>query len=273
MKKMRSLFLVLVLGLGLCCPRAQGQTTAMTMTFSIICQYVTNSYTTNLSPLVINKFQRVTTVLLNSANLVKAMSVDMFGTKWTNWAGASIVYEQNMTNGNQGIFLRLAGRQTNVSSFFVNDFSTNGFVNMFSQDVDSAFHGTNYDIMGTNSQLPLVGGNVYEHETSTNSNFNVSDNLAYLTFTSVNTSFTLFGFSQGTLLNTVYDREGDIAKVNKAMITGAGTFTLNVTTNFLDIAVTNATQTPAIHYVGLAHGTVYMAIPYHLNIGSAEGGP
>ena len=270
MKKMRCLFLVLALGLGLCSQRAQGQTTAETMTFSIICQYVTNTYSTNYSPLVINKFQHVITVLLDSANLAKAMEVDLFGAKWTNWQGASIVYEQNMITGNQGIYLRWAGKQTNVSSFFTNSFSTNGFANMFSQDVASAFNGTNYAVSGTNDLLPLIGGNVSEELDSTNSNFNVSDNLAYLTFSSSNTSFTFFGFSQGALLNTVYDKEGDIAKVNKAMLVGAGTFSLNVTTNIYPyLNITN--YTIPTNYTGLAHGTVYLSGPYYYDIGPPEG--
>jgi hypothetical protein len=267
MKKMRSLFLVLALGLGLCWQRAQGQTSAQTLTFSIICQYVTNTYTTNLSTHTTNEDRHVVTVLLNSANLVKAMAADMFSTNWaTNWprwAGASIVYEKNLESGNQGIYLRIAGRQTNVSSFFTNGFSTNGFANMFSQDVDSVFHGTNYDTIGTNSLLPLTGGGIFIGGPG------ASDNLAYLTFTSTDTSFTLFGYSQGTVVNTVFDREGDVGKVVQGLIVGAGTFSLNVTTNFLRVTTNNAT--PPINYPGLAHGTVYVTAPYHLNFGPPEG--
>jgi len=263
MNKMRSVFLVLALGLGLCSQRAQGQTTAETMTFSIICQYVTNTYVTNLSTQTVVKTQHVVTVLLNSANLVKAMAIDMLGAKWTNWAGASIVYEQNAITGNTGIYIRLLGRQTNVSSFFFNEFSTNGYEDMFSHDVSSAFVGTNYCVTSTNSQLPLTGNGIFIGGPS------VSDNLAYLTFTSTNTSFTLFGFSEGTLLNTVYDREGDITKVNRSQIIGAGTFSLNVTTNYLRVTTNNAA--PAINYPGLAHGTIYLAAPYHLDFGPPEG--
>jgi len=247
----------------LCSQRAQAQTTAQTMTFSIICQYVTNTYTTNLSTQTVTQNPRVLTVLLDSANLVKSMAVDLFNTNWTKWQFASIVYEQNQESGNQGIFLRYWGNQTNVSSFFINSFSSNGFANMFSQDVAGAFNGTNYAVNGTNSLLPLTGGGIFIGGPD------ASDNLAYLTFTSVNTSFTFFGYSQGTLLNSVFDKEGDVGKVNKALLTGAGTFSLNVTTNFL--SVTNATAVPPIHYNGLAHGTVNVAAAYHLNIGPPEG--
>jgi hypothetical protein len=271
MKKMRSLFLVLIVVFGLCAERAQGQTTAMTMTFSIICQYVTNTFTTNYSPLVITEHTNVQTVLLNSANLVKAMAVDLFGTKWTNWSPATIVYEQNQITGNEGIFLRYLGKQTNVSQFFTNGLSPDGYSNTFSADVPLVLNGTNWVTNATGStNLPLMGRVSIQNPP-------VTANLAYLTFTSANTSFTLFGYSQGSLLNTVYDKEGDTALVNKAMIVGAGTFSLNLTTNFLRVT-TNTTgvptnYTPAINYGGVAHGTVYMAIPYHLNIDASEGGP
>ncbi len=236
----------------------------MTLTFSIICQYVTNTFTTNYAPLVITEHTNVETVLLNSANLVKAMAIDLFTNKWTNWAGATIVYEQNQITGNQGIFLRLLGKQTNVSPFFTNGFSSNGFANAFSVDVPSVFNGTNWATNGTNSILPLTGRVTIQNPP-------VTANLAYLTFTSTNTAFTLFGYSQGSLLETIYDKEGDLAQVNKAMIVGAGTFSLNLTTNFL--RVTNSTAVPPTNYAGVAHGTVYMAIPYHLNIDASEGGP
>jgi len=267
MKKLRCLFLVLALALGFCSQRAQAQVVAETMTFSIICQYVTNTYVTNLSQETVTTNAHVTTVLLNSANLVKAMAADIFrtnwATNWPRWIGSSIVYEQNMETGNYGIFMRFGGRQMNVSSFFTNVFSTNGFANMFSQDVPSVFNGTNYDSNGTNSLLPVTGGGIFIGGPA------ASDNLAYLTFTSSNSSFNLFGYSQGTILETVFDKEGDVGKVNKAQIIGAGTFSLNVTTNFLFATTNNAV--PAINYPGLAHGTIYLAPPYHLNIEPPEG--
>ncbi|HEV7924247.1 MAG TPA: hypothetical protein VGR14_02760, partial [Verrucomicrobiae bacterium] len=267
MKKMRCLLVVLSLALGLCAQRAQAQVAAETMTFSIICQYVTNTYVTNLSKETVTTNAHVVTVLLNSANLVKAMAADLFRTNWTTnwprWDGASIVYEQNLETGNYGIFMRFMGRQTNVSSFFTSPYSTNGYANMFSVDVPSVFSGTNYDSDGTNSLLPVAGGGIFIGGPP------ASDNLAYLTFTSSNAAFNLFGYSQGTILETVFDKEGDVGKVNKAQIIGAGTFSLNLTTNFLFVTTNNAV--PATNYPGLAHGTIYMAPPYHLDIEPPEG--
>jgi len=267
MNKMRCLFLVLAFCLALCAQRGQAQVVAETLTFSIICQYQTNTYVTNLATQTVTTNAHVQTVLLNSANLVKAMAADIFRTNWTTnwprWAGSTIVYEQNMETGNTGIFMRFAGRQMNVSSFFTNSFSTNGYADTFSQDVPSVFNGTNFDSNGTNSLLPVTGHGIFIGGPDT------SANLAYLTFTSSNSSFNLFGYSQGTIEETVFDRAGDIGKVNKAQIIGAGTFSLNLTTNFL-FATTNNAVTPT-NYAGVAHGTIYMAAPYHLDIEPPEG--
>jgi len=120
------------------------------MTFSIICQYVTNTYITNVATGTTNQNQHLLTVIIDSANIVKAISLDMFGTAWTNWIGSALVYEENMTNGNQGIFLRYGGKNTNVSRFFTNSFSTNGYANMFSHDAAAVFGGTIYPAVSTN---------------------------------------------------------------------------------------------------------------------------
>jgi len=259
MKKMRYLFLVLALGFGLRAQRVQGQTAAQNMSFSIICQYVTNIYATNLSNQAINENQQLTTVLLNSHNLAKAVAIDLLGTNWVQWLGASFVYEENMLTSNQGIYLRINGKQTNVSSFF-----GDSFTNMFSQNVSNVFIGMSY------ATLPLIGGVIEDVGGVKTTNRNTHDNLAYLTFASTNISFNLFGYSQGVLTNVIYDREGDVAKVDQAEIVGSGTFSLNVTTNiypYLDITK----YTVPTNYTGLAHGTIFVTAPYHLNIGPPEG--
>jgi hypothetical protein len=259
MKKMRCLFLVLVLGCGVCAQRAQGQVAAQNITFSIICQYITNIYATNISALTTNENQQVTTVIVNSHNLAKAAAIDLLGTNWTKWQGASFIYEQNMITSNQGIYLRLNGKQTNVSQFFGDNFT-----NMFTQNVSNVYSGTNY------ASLPLIGGIKYDVGGVKSTNYTASDNLAYLTFSTTNISFSLFGYSQGSLVNVIYDREGDTAKVDQPEIVGAGTFSLNVTTNIYPYL--NITKyTPATNYTGLAHGTVMFSAPYHFDIEPPEG--
>jgi hypothetical protein len=273
---MRYLFLVLALGFGLSAQRAPAQTVAQDMTFSIICQYATNIYSnTDVVTGTTTKHQQIVTVLLDTANIAKAIALDLEGTNWdrgvsgsTDWAGAAIVYEQNMINSNQAIFLRVGGKQTNVSRFFTNNSSTNAFGNMFSQTVGDVFIGTNY------ATLPLLGGYTYNTSGNTKTNDTAIGNLAYLTFSSTNTSFALFGFSQGTLIDvfgfsdhTLYSNQ-----VEQALINAAGTFSLNLTTNIY----TYLTNTPPYsnnpsffvltNYTGIAHGTINVNQPYFLNI-------
>jgi hypothetical protein len=318
MKKMRYLFLVLALGFGLCAQRAQSQTVGQPMTFSIICQYVTNIYTTNASTKEIYQNQLLTTVLLSSANLIKAMIVDTFwrnnATTWqsnfTYWSASTLSYEENMITGNQGIYLVHGTNQLNVTSFFgTNIFSTNSVANMFAQDATNVFSGTIYPAISTNgyanllsgagstnfddaiipdSTLPLSGGYgfFYTNSPATSNNYAAYDNLAYLTFNSSNISFNLFGYSQGALVIAAYDNNL-LGKVDQGQIVGAGTFNLNLTTNFLRLTsnfvyyvnlsadvTTNHTVTnaiPATNYSGLAHGTVFVGKPFRLNFGPPEG--
>jgi hypothetical protein len=230
--------------------------------------------------------------------MVKAIAIDMFTNAWTNWQASDLVYEENMTSGNQGIFLRYGTNNVNVSRFFTNRFSTNGYANMFSRDVPAVFGGPIYPAFSSNgyaslfpqeatndfdatihpdNSLPLAGGYGYFlGDGMTSNNYTLYDNLAYLTFATRNISFTLFGYSQGALINTVYDPEGNVGKVDRAEIIGAGTFSLNLTTNFLfrtngypDVV---ATVVPATNYTGLAHGTVIAPAPYYrLDYGPPKG--
>jgi hypothetical protein len=289
MKKMRYLFLVLALGFGLCAQRAPAQTAAQTMTFSIICQYATNTFTNiNVSSDTTNVHQQIITVLLDSANIAKAIAIDLEGTNWnrsgtnsTNWTGAAIVYEENLQSGNQGIYLRLPDKQTNVSSFFTNIFSTNGLTNMFSQNASNVFNGINYTMSGTNpSTLPLYGGYDYDMGGTNNTTNNTAyGNFAYLTVATTNISFDLFGFSQGTFTNVVgrYQEQTYSNKVIKAEIIGVGTFSLNLTTNIYLYLTNNSPYMDnpnfilPTNYTGLAHGTVFVNAPYYLNIGPPEG--
>ena len=253
MKKMRSLFLVLALGFGLCCQRAQAQTSEQVMTFSIICQYQTNLVTTtNLTTQTINQFQQIVTVIVNTANVAKAISLDLFGTNWVKWYPSAVCYDVNMVTGNQGILLRHGIYQTNVSSFYGNSFS-----NMFSQNVSNVFSGTYY------TNLPVNAGWDYSSAAGTSNAYTASDNLAYLTFVSSNISFNLFGYSQGKLVNGAGYIRGQLFQhqLNEAEVVGAGTFNLNLSTNIYDVITTNGT--PA-YYGGLAHGTVYMGQPIFL---------
>jgi hypothetical protein len=170
---------------------------------------------------------------------------------------------------------------------------------MFSRDVAAAFNGPIYptnspfgyalanveppttnnifdQIAYPTNSLPLTGGYGYLFANgAASNNYSAYDNLAYLTFHSSNISFTLFGYSQGVLIFTPFE-PGGVGKVDKAEIIGAGTFSLNLTTNFFfrtngyPNVVTSVV--PAVIYTGLAHGTVVAPTPYYrLNFGPPEG--
>jgi hypothetical protein len=261
MKKMRCLFLVLALGFGLCAQRVQGQVSEQLMTFSIVCQYVTNSLTvTNSKTQVVTHNDSIQTVILNTGNVVKAVVLQKFGTNWMSWAPASILYEINLLTGNEGIYLRHAGIQTNISDLF-----GNSFTNMFSQNVNSVFIGTN-----SPTSLPL-GGDLNDENPENVTNIDRFANLAYLTFSTSNIAFNLFGYSQGNIVHgsgyldhVLYARYLPVGQVF-----GAGTFSLNLTTNIY--RVTTPDGSPATNYTGVAHGSVYLGTAYFLPIGPPEG--
>jgi hypothetical protein len=260
MMKMRCLFLVLALGCGLCAQQARAQTSEQVMTFSIICQYATNNITvTNPTTQVVTHYLVEDTVLLNTENLVKAMAIDMLKTNWAQWQGADICYEVNLANGNEGIYLRLGPKQTNVSSFF-----GNSFTNTFAQNASNVFTGTNYA-----TSLPLGGDNNEQSgQTITSSKF--MGNLAYLTFNSSNLAFNIFGYSQGPIVYGSGVLDGQLYEryLHEAQIAGAGTFTLNVSTNVYLIPTSNGTPT---NFTGIAHGNVFVQTPFFLPFGPPEG--
>jgi hypothetical protein len=266
MKQMRFYLLILALGFGLCAQRVQAQTSEQVMTFSVICQYATNYLiTTNTQTGATAQYIEQNTVILDSANIAKAIAVDLLRTNWTLWAGAQLCYEVNLATGNQGIFMRLGAKQTNVSQFFTNIFSPYAYSNIFSQNLSSVFTVTNY------TSLPVgVFGTNYVKSTTTNFYGSFSDNLAYLTFTSSNMSFNLFGYSQGTVVDGSGYLDGTLYSqyLTEAEIAGAGTFNLNVSTNIFLVPTTNGT--PAF-YNGVAHGTVFVQRPFFLAIGPPEG--
>ena len=258
MKKMRCLFLFLAAGFGLCAERAHAQTTYQIMNFGIICQFTTNYLTlTNPTTQVVTHYIEPQTVFMNSANLVKDMAIDLMGTtNWARWTGASIVYEVNLATGNQGIYMRLNGRQTNVSQYF----STN-FTNLFSQNASNVFSGTNYA-----TSLPLGGDNNDQSGLDIMSS-RYFGNLAYLTFSTSNNSFALFGYSQGPVALAEGSLDGVLYQryLPRSEIVGAGTFSPNI------YFIPTTTGSPPDFYNGVAHGTVFVQVPHFIPIGPPEG--
>src|SRR5580700_2147324 len=113
MKKLRVFFLIAASAFGLCANRAQGQTMIQNLTFSILCQYVTNyANVTNITTGKIISFQQLDTVVVDTANVIKAVAVQKFGTNWVQWYPANLFYEVDLNTGAEGIYLRRAGIQT-----------------------------------------------------------------------------------------------------------------------------------------------------------------
>lgn len=293
MKKLQHLLLVLILGFAWSGQRVEGQTLAQAMTFAVICQYATNTYYTNASGEIVQD-KMATTAYIDSANIVKAIAVQDFPTNWPKYAASALYYQVNVVNGNQGIFMRGAWGQTNVTSYFTGTNVFPGecigsFINTpedwFTAFATNAFVGTN--IAGTN--IPVIGGLNYFASTKSSTPFasnNISEyTLAYLTFATSNTAFNLFGYSQGKLLTVLHTVGGTqyTNYLNEALISGAGTFSLNLGTNFLfrysgetvtngaivSTVVTNVIA-PQI-YTGVAHGTVHFGAPIFLNVSYPEG--
>jgi hypothetical protein len=274
MKKMRYLFLVLAFCFGLCAQRAPGQTVHQNLTSSIIFQYVTNYVNvTNTTTKVVNSYEQLDTVLINTANVAKAIALQKFTTNWAQWSPADIFYEVNLNTGNQGIYLARSGIQTNVSDFF-----GNSFTNLFSQNVNTVFSGTNFA-----ASLPL-GGDKNDNTATMITNITQFANLAYMTFSATNTNtvnnntnlaFDLFGYSQGQVVLAGGYLDGKLYQMYlpEGEIVGAGTFTLNLTTNVFGVIINNYTNTFGVvttnygnsqtNYTGVAHGTVYIGPPVY----------
>src|SRR5208282_2888143 len=98
------------------------------------------------------------------ANVIKALAVDLEGTNFATWTGSFLVREVNLTNGNEGIFLRKAGKQTNVSSFFGLSYSNN-----FTGELTNEFPALN-------TNLAIVFTNTVTNGGSTNMFTNVFTN-------------------------------------------------------------------------------------------------
>ncbi len=103
--------------------RASAQTSFQRVSFLLTADYQTNIYSTNNGLTNVNS--RIKEVVIATGNIVRAIAIDLEGTNWPIWAGSAIIREVNLTNGNEGIFLRKNGVQTNVSSFFGASFSNN----------------------------------------------------------------------------------------------------------------------------------------------------
>jgi hypothetical protein len=141
MNKTRFRFLMAAVAFLLTTGGLSAQTSIQKITISLLGDYQRNFYFTNTSnasePLT-NYNSRVYEVLVSTPNVIRSIATDLLGTQWAQWSGADMVREVNLTNGNEGIFLRKNGQQVNVSSYFAGSFSNN-----FTGQLTNAFPGVN----------------------------------------------------------------------------------------------------------------------------------
>lgn len=274
MNKLRFRFLTAAVALLLMAGGVQAQTptSVQRISISLFGEYQTNQFFTNAMNLT-NENAKLHDVLIATGNVIKAIAVDLDGTNWTNWAGASLVREVNLTNGNEGIFLRLGGKQTNVSSFFDGSFSNNftaGLTNFFPGATNGMSGLTNNINGSTNNPNPsfqLVQGWLRMTSlTNFTTNFTKTAGLYFISLNTTNVKFNYVAAGGGSV-STVSAPGGTIkARINSEVIAGAGAFFLNGGTNIFDMGAVEAS-----FFTGPMRGTIIVGAPYYA--GSITNGP
>jgi hypothetical protein len=284
MNKIRFSFFAAGAALALAASGLHAQTSIQNLTFSLIGDFQTNTFTTNTSggtPVSTNEVLVVRPILFTTANVVKAIAVDLEGTNWdlegtdsTNWNGARLVREVNLTNGAEGIFLRNGTNQINVSRYFGTSFTnnftgylsnylvlvTNGFTNSFTNSSTTNF-ANSFPL-----QAAIIGGKIsFDTDTGTNTtNYKSSAGLYTLSFFSSNVQFNTFGFGSGAIANVGGDIDGTHYErlINSEVIGVAGaSFYLNTTTNIFDLGANLPT-----YIGGPLHGTITTGAGYFSDI-------
>ena len=255
MNKIRFGFFIVVLNAGRAGrQRPHAQTSIQRLTFSLFAEYQTNVYSTNTAGLggpLTNTHSLISNILIGTHSVLKAMAIDLEGTNWTNWTDASLVREVNLTNGNEGIFLRTATTETNVSSFFGGSFSNN-----FTSGVTNAFPGVTNNFT---PQLELVRGLLtMTSPTNFATNYAKTAGLYFISLNTTNMKFNLVAVGDGTVTNVQgnvdgvhYERE-----INAQSLGTAGAFYLNVATNLFNMG-----SNPPVFFSGPMRGTFTLGQP------------
>ena len=280
MNKIRLSFFAVGAALALAAGGLHAQTSIQNLTFSLIGDFQTNTFTTNTSdgtPVSTNEVLVVRPILFTTANVVKAIAVDLEGTNWdlegtdsTNWNGARLVREVNLTNGAEGIFLRKGTNQINVSSFFRASFTNNftGYLSNYLALVTNGF--TNSFTNGFTNSFPLqaaiIGGKIsFDIDTGTNTtNYKSSAGLYTLSFFSSNVQFNTFGFGSGVIANVGGDIDGTHLRTLDQFRSdrrGRSIIYLNTTSNIFDLG----TNLPA-YIGGPLHGSITTGAGYFFDI-------
>ncbi|MGO8700999.1 MAG: hypothetical protein ACLQVY_25185 [Limisphaerales bacterium] len=245
MRFIRLALVGLALSFGLAARNASAQSIQQPITFAINAEFeVTTNYSENDT--LTNYYSARRNVYVGTLNIVKAIALDVFGEKWTNWSAATILRRINPTTGEEGIFLRTGNYFTNISRFF-----GTSFLNDFTSDAANAFPGLTNNFTPS---LPVFHGWITNKGGESFTNTISIGTLRYLSLNTTNLKFNLVGvnfaiFSNGRLTNVVgtvdhvqYSNDVDAITVN-----AVGSLYINMATNIL--------VAPPRAYSGIAHGS------------------
>jgi hypothetical protein len=265
MNKIRNSFFVAGAALALASSGLHAQTSIQRIGISLVGEYQTNTFYTNAAypdgPWT-SEFAYIRPVLVTTANVIRAMAVDMLGTNYTIWNGSELVREVNLTNGSEGIFLRKGNNQTNVSSFFGGSYSNN-----FMAGLSNAFPALTNNISGlstnvyptTNTPIPqtlLYHGWLRRPDptdtTNTTNDFVSTGGLYFISFNTTNIKFNLVAVGDGSVTKVTGHVDGTLYETNidSEYLGTAGTFYLNTASNIYD----TGTNLPT-YYTGPMRGT------------------
>jgi hypothetical protein len=282
-KMIRFGFLATGVALVLAAGSLRAQTSLQSFTFSIVAEYQTNVPITNLTTGATNVRPKIHTILISTIDVVKALAIELdratnaSGTNTNTWNGSTLLREVNLTNGHEGIFLRKAGKQANVSAYFPN------FTNNFTAAIPSFPEWTNFQsstngIGVTNvsyADLEPIWDRVHPNVNDIMVTNVQTAGLYYFSLNTVNLQLNLLGMGDGLIVEVS-------GSTNHVHYTGqidtetagtAGSVHLNLTTNIFDVGISQEkSETNQIPYyvAGPARGSVVLGQPWYLPIPGPE---
>lgn len=287
MKRIRFLFGCLAVLFGFMATDARAQSSHQIITFSILTDFQNETNAAPNEPGLTNLF--IQPLLITSGNIVKAILLDIKGRKWTNWIGATLQRQINLTNGEEGVYITLGGtNELNVSSFFGDtylsnftggvldalSFATNNFTYFYTNDIVTAYTNitdgstnvtliTNAVVTTNNLQSPYppvfngqASSTFVHHRSSAGLHF-ISVNTSNLKLNLVGASLQAPGDGAITTFTGHYDGTNYSVGVQDESIYVVGSFSWNGTTNFFS-PITNVTN---VFYSGPARGSVIIGAP------------
>jgi hypothetical protein len=220
--------------------------------------YQADNFVTNSAMTVTNEASFIRTAYIDTGDITRCIRLD-WGPNWTNWVGAFLVREVNLATGAEGIFLRINGRQTNVSWYFTNLFGAS-YSNNFSSQVSNWFPAFTNNFTPT---FPLEHGSVVTRDTGATTNYSREETFVFSSFNSTNIKFNLLGLGpsvpcrvSGRLNGTLYS-----STIDQFSAFVVGTLLHNVGTNRQD-----SPGVPGNFVSGTAEGYFTTSVPVYLGI-------